>query len=216
MTSDPARQEEPALGTNQVVWQDTRDGKYQIYSAPFATETLPIAATLKPGFNLVAIGGALATQYSSASVFITAQGNTLGIDHLLLHDPLHNTYTQASAAGGDFTFTKGAGLVIYALMPGTLKLAESGDTASYTLLTGTNQIGILTVPFGYSAYDLMNAVGLVNIQSVRRFDTTSGAWQTVAVRTTSAGNGLVGQNFVIQPGDGLVVTMKNRVDGWQP
>ncbi len=215
LVSDPARQEEPAIGTQLVVWQDTRDGKYQIYYAPFATEALPIEAAIKPGFNLVAVGDSLATLYPSASALIAAQGDALGIARLLLHDPLHNTYTEATANGG-FTLVKGAGLVIYAAKSGSLKLAESGETASYTLLPGTNQIGILTVPFGYSAYDLMKSVGLDNIQSVRRFDITTGLLQTVAVRTTTAGNGMVGANFAILAGDGLVLTMKNRVDGWQP
>jgi len=216
LVSDPARQEEPAIGTNLVVWQDTRDGKYQIYSAPFATETVPIVAQIRQGFNLVAVGNALAAQYPTASGIITATGSDFGTDRMLLHDPLHNTYTEASASSGDFNLAKGTALVIYARTSGTLKLAESGETAVYTLLPGTNQIGILTVPFGYSAYDLMNAVGLGNIQSVRRFDNTDGAWQTVTVRATATGNGLVGANFAIQPGDGLVLTMKNRVDGWQP
>lgn len=216
LVSDPARQEEPAIGTNVVVWQDSRDGKYQIYYAPFTTEAIPINAPLMPGFNLVAIGNWLATQYPSASALITALGDDLGIDRLLLHDPLHNSYTEAKATGGDFTLARGAGLVIYTLKQGNLKLAESGETATYTLLPGANQIGILTVPFGYSAYDLMRSIGLDNIQSVRRFDTTNGAWQTVAVRGTATGNSLAGANFTIQPGDGLAITMKNRVDGWQP
>jgi beta propeller repeat protein len=214
MVSDPARQEEPAIGDKVVIWQDNRDGKNQIYYAPFETEALPIEAALKPGFNLVAVGNRLAGQYPSASALITAKGEELGIERMALQEPMHNTYTEASAAGGDFTLAKGAGLVIYVNKPGTLMLAESGETASYTLLPGTNQIGVLTVPFGYSAYDLMNSLGLDNIQSVRRFDNTTGAWQTVAVRATAAGNSLVGANFTIQSGDGLVMTMKNRVDGW--
>jgi beta propeller repeat protein len=216
LTSDPARQEEPAIATSAVVWQDNRDGKYQIYSAPFATEPVPVQADLKQGFNLVAIGDALKSAYPTASALIAGRGSDLGIGRLLFHDQPHNTYMEASGSSGDFSLVKGSGMVVYAGTPGTLKLAESGETASYTLLPGTNQIGILTVPFGYSAYDMMRSVGLDNIQSVRRFDTASGAWQTVAVRTTGTGNGLVGANFVIQPGDGLIVTMKNRVDGWAP
>jgi beta propeller repeat protein len=216
LVSDPARQEEPATGDKVVIWQDSRDGKNQIYYAPFETEALPVEAALKPGFNLVAVGNWLAGQYPSASAHIAAKGEELGIERMALQEPLHNTYTEASAAGGDFTLAKGAGLVIYVNKPGTLKLAESGETASYTLLPGTNQIGVLTMPFGYSAYDLMNSLGLDNIQSVRRFDNTTGAWQTVAVRATAAGNSLVGANFIIRSGDGLVMTMKNRVDGWMP
>jgi beta propeller repeat protein len=216
LVSDPARQEEPAVGDKVVIWQDTRDGKYQVYYAPFETEALPVEAVLKPGFNLVAVGGWLAGQYPSASALITAKGDELGIERMALQEPLHNTYTEASAAGGDFTLAKGAGLVIYVNKPGTLKLAESGETSSYTLLPGTNQIGVLTVPFGYSAYDLMTSLGLDNVQSVRRFDNTTGAWQTVAVRTAGNGNGLIGANFTIRSGDGLAITMKNRVDGWMP
>jgi beta propeller repeat protein len=227
LTSDPARQEEPAIGTDLVVWQDNRvtenntDRHFQIYAAPFATEALPIEAQIKPGFNLLAVGNWLASQYSSASALIAAKGDEFGIEKLLNHDPLHNTYTEATATAGGFTLVKGTGLVIYVQKPGTLKLADSGETSAYTLLPGTNQIGILTVPYGYSAFDLMRSVGLDNIQSVRRFDAATGAWQTVAVRRTTAAdesvvNGLIGQNFTIQPGDGLVITMKNRVDGWMP
>jgi beta propeller repeat protein len=216
LTSDPARQEEPAIATKAVVWQDNRDGKYQIYSAPFNTESVPIEAHLKQGFNLVVVGDALKSANPSASALIAGRGVDLGIKRLLLYDQSRNAYLEATAGGEDFSLVKGSGLVIYAGNPGTLKLAESGETASYTLFPGTNQIGILTVPYGYSAYDLMRSVGLANIQSVRRFDNTAGAWQTVSVRTTAAGNGLVGMNFVINPGDGLVITMKNRVDGWQP
>ncbi|HKZ17394.1 MAG TPA: hypothetical protein VJ161_08015, partial [Geobacteraceae bacterium] len=169
-----------------------------------------------PGFNLIAVGGWLAGQYPSASALITAKGDELGIERMALQEPLHDTYTEASAAGGDFTLAKGAGLVIYVSKTGTLQIAESGETASYTLLPGTNQIGILTVPFGYNAYDLMRSVGLDNVQSVRRFDNIVGAWRTVSVRGTGTGAELIGANFNIQPGDGLVITMKNRVDGWMP
>lgn len=216
LASNPARQEEPAVGNGHVIWQDNRDGKFQVYAAPFATEALPIEAELKPGFNLVAVGNWLASQYPSASALIAAKGEELGIERVLSHDPLHNTYTEAAAGGGDFTLAKGAGLVIYAQKSGTLKLAESGETASYTLLPGTNQIGILTVPFGYSAFDLMRSVGFDNVQSVRRFDATTGAWQTVAVRQGANGAEIVGMNFTVYPGDGVMITMRNRVDGWQP
>lgn len=221
LAADPSRQEEPALGSGYVLWQDNRDAgnnpdrRFQIYAAPFSTEPVVIEAAIKPGFNLVAVGDALATQYQSASALIAAQEGALGTMRILSHDPLHNTYTEATAET-DFTLARGAGLVIYAQKAGSLKLAESGETATYTLLPGVNQIGILTVPFGYSAYALARSAGLDNIQSVRRFDTATGSWQTVALRVSAAGNELVGQDFAIQPGDGLVLTMKNRVDGWAP
>jgi beta propeller repeat protein len=212
LMTNTARQEEPAIGTNLLVWQDNRDGKFQIYAAPLTTETTDIEVPIKPGFNLVAVGTRLATQYPTATAFINAPGNDFGIDRLLLHDAQLNSFTEAAVSGGNFNLTKGTGLVIYARSAGTLKLADSGEMATYTLLPGTNQIGVLTVPSGYTASSLVKSVGLDNIQSVRRFDNTSGSWQTIALRGTE----LLGQDFAIQPGDGLVLTMKNRVDGWQP
>jgi len=216
LVSDPARQEEPAVGSGIVVWQDSRDGKYQIYVAPLQTESLPVKVAIKPGFNLIAVGDKLATATNTAATFLAANKDILSIDRILSYDPLHNIYTEATASGGDFSITKGMGLTVYTRASGVLAVADAGETASYTLLPGANQIGLLTVPFGYSAYDLMKAVGLDKIQSVRRFDSDSGSWRSVAVRTGQGGSELVGSNFTINSGDGVIITMKIRVDGWAP
>ncbi|OGU11014.1 MAG: hypothetical protein A2075_13300 [Geobacteraceae bacterium GWC2_58_44] len=216
LSNDPARQEEAAIGTGVVLWQDNRSGKYQIYHAPFATESLPIAAEIRPGFNLVAVGADLAGRFPTAAGLVAAKGEELGIDRVLSLDPLHNSYTLANAAGGDFPLSRGMGLVIYAGKAGSLTLAGSGETAGYNLVPGSNQIGILSVPYGYSAHDLMRSIGLDHVQSVRRFDTLTGLWQTVALRATETGSELVGLNFAILPGDGVQLFMKDRVDGWAP
>ncbi len=213
---DPARQEEPAIGDKVVIWQDNREGKYQIYVASFDIEVSPIEAELRPGFNLIAVGDWLASQYPTASTLLSSKGSELGIERLLAHDAVHNTYTEATLANGDSILSKGMGVIVYVQKPGVLKLAESGETGIYNLLAGSNQIGMLAVPFGYSAYDMMKSVGLDNIQSLRRFDSTTGAWQTVSVRRAGGENTLAGTNFAIHQGDGLVLTMKTRVDGWQP
>jgi len=216
LVSDPARQEEPAVGTGIVVWQDTRDGKYQIYTAALQTESLPIEVSIKPGYNLIAAGSRLATASSTAAAFLTANKDALGVDRLLAYDHLHNTYTEANVSGGDFAITKGMGLTLYSTKAGALTVADAGETSTYTLLPGVNQIGLLAVPYGYSVYDLMKSLGLDNVQSVRRFDSDTGAWRSVVVRTGQGGNELIGSNFTVNPGDGLIITMKNRVDGWAP
>lgn len=216
LISDPARQEEPAAGTGVVVWQDNRDGKYQIYTAPLQTESLPVEAALKPGYNLIAVGSRMATATGTAATFLAANKDSLGIERILAYDPLHNTYTEANAVSGDFALTKGMGLTVYAGKSATLTVADPGETSTYTLLAGSNQIGLLAVPYGFNAFDLMKSLGLDNVQSVRRFDTATGLWQSVAVRPGQNGNELVGSNFALNPGDGMIITMKNRVDGWAP
>jgi hypothetical protein len=166
--------------------------------------------------NLVAVGATLAQQYPTAAALLTAYGGTLGIERVLAHDPVHNTYTEVTPGSGDFALSKGMGLTVYAGRSGTLSVAGAGETASYTLLPGTNQIGLLTVPFGYTAYDLVKSVGEVNIQSIRRYDNVTGSWQTVALRNTGTGSENIGANFTLVAGEALIVTMKNRVDGWAP
>ncbi len=216
LSSNPARQEEPTIGDKLVAWQDSRDGKYQIYTAALELEALPVEATLQAGMNLVAVGAGLAAQYPTAAALLTSLGSTLGIERILAHDPVHNTYSEATPGSGDFALIKGMGLTIYAGKSGMLTLAGAGETASYTLLPGANQIGILTVPFGYTAYDLVKSIGQSNIQSVRRYDNVTGSWQTVALRDTATGSENIGSNFTINSGEALIITMKNRVDGWSP
>ena len=217
LSSDPALQEEPALGDDLVVWQDTRDGPYQIYSAELHIEPLPIEVALSPGFNLIAVGQRLVDSYPTASSLMEAlNADGQVIERALAFDAPHGTYIEASSAGGDFELTKGMGLVVYAAKGATMEVAGIGEEAEYTMLAGTNHIGILSIPSGLSAYDLMGSIGPDNIQSLRRFNAATGAWQTISTRGAEDEVGLLGTNFTIFPGDGLIITMKKRVDGWRP
>ncbi len=217
LVSDPARQEEAALGDGLVVWQDDRSGVYQIYMSGLTIEPTPIDAVIRPGFNLISVGQRLASMYPTASALMAANPNGVKIERVLGLNNLHGTYTErtATGSGSDFNLAAGMGLVVYAENEGLIDVADIGEEGEYTLLAGTNHIGILTVPHGYSASGLMNSIGLDNIQSVRRFDNSVGAWQTVAVRGAGENVEIIGQNFMILPGDGLAITMKNRVDGWK-
>lgn len=215
LSSHPARQEEPAVGEGIVVWQDDRDSTWQLYQAALETATLPVTVALKPGFNLVAAGQLLVDGYGSAANLVGAAG--LNLEKAMSYSAPHDQFfTVDGASGGDFALVPGAGLALYATEKGTLAVAASGETAVYSLLAGTNHIGLLSVPYGYRAFDLLRSVGLTKIVSVRRFDNSTGLWQSAAVRDNGGTPELVGSNFSIKPGDGLVVTMNIRVDGWQP
>lgn len=214
LTANPAIQEEPALGTRVLVWQDDRDGIYQIYWAPFEVGALPIEVGIKPGFNLIAIGDRLAKTYPKTSDLISSNPNGLEIEKVITYNSLNGILLESSLT--DISLQKGMGIGIYASGSGVLEIADSGETAQYTLLPGTNYIGILTVPYGYTAYNLLQSIGFDNVQSVRRFNNQTNQWETAAIRETSASKEAVGINFIIQQGDGLIITMKNRVDDWKP
>jgi beta propeller repeat protein len=216
LTSHPARQEEPAIGSNMVVWQDDRDGDWQIYTSEFEMSQLPVEVDIKPGFNLVAVGQLLTSSYTTASNLIRLTSDTLDIESIKFYDAVGDLFREADLAGGDFNLAKGMGLILYAKKGGILEVAASGETAVFTLLPGTNHIGLLTVPNGYRAYDLIRSVGLTRIQSVRRYDGETGLWQSAAIRDGESGPEIVGSNFVVHAGEGLVITMKERLDGWKP
>lgn len=215
LSSHTARQEEPALGCGKVLWQDDRDAHWQIYAAALQPQSLPVVVALKSGFNLLAVGQDLVDRYATAADLL-ADTNLPSLERALAYSAPHAQFFEADLAGKNFDLKPGMGLVLYAQESGTLQVAASGEAVSYSLLPETNHIGLLTVPYGYRAYDLLRSVGLDNIQGVRRFDGETGLWQSAAVRGPVEALEIVGQNFAIRSGDGLVITMKKRVDGWQP
>jgi beta propeller repeat protein len=211
LSTHAARQENPAIGQGVVLWQDDRDGTWQIYLANLEVRPLPITVNLKPGFNLIAAGQLLVDTYGTAKTLVAPGENAPAIEKILNYSAPHQRFFETEG-GQDFALTTGTALMVYAEEAGTLEVAASGEEAGYNLLPGTNHIGLLKVPFGYRAYDLLKSVGLEKVQSVRRFDNETGLWQTAAIRDGE----IVGDNFVVRSGDGLIVTMKVRVDGWRP
>ncbi|MFA4918754.1 MAG: hypothetical protein WC581_05820 [Thermodesulfovibrionales bacterium] len=215
LSANPAKQEDPALGEGVLVWQDDRDGIYQIYWSNFQVESLPIEIAIRPGFNLIAVGDKLAKAYPKASDLIAANPENIGIEKIVTYSSLNGIFLESSPLA-DIQLQKGMGIGLYASGSGVLQIGNSGETSEYTLLPGTNYIGMLTVPYGYTAYNLLSSIGYDNIQSVRKFNNQTGLWETASLRDASGVKEAVGINFVIRQGDGLIITMKNRVDGWKP
>lgn len=215
LSSDTSRQEEPALGTGVLLWQDDRDGTAQIYWSSFQVEVVPIGVEIKQGLNLIAVGDKLVGAYQTAAGLIGASPDGIVIEKIVSYDSRSGTFLD-TAAGIDSALQKGMAIGLYASNSGSLDVADSGETGTYTLLSGTNYIGMLSIPNGYSSYSLLQSIGFDNVQSVRKFNNQTGAWETAAVRTVAGTSSAAGVDFVIQPGDGLIVVMKNRVDGWKP
>ena len=215
LTANPARQEEPALGSGVLVWQDDRDGINQIYWSPFTVEALPISADLRPGLNLISVGEKLAREYPATSSLIAAAPNGIEIEKIVGYSSQSGTYMDTSA-GSDIALQKGMAIGVYAKGSGVLDVADSGESGLYTLLPGQNYIGMLTVPNGYTAYTMLQSIGLDNVQSVRRFNNQTGLWESASVRDLSGTKSAAGVNFVLRQGDGVIVIMKSRLDGWRP
>lgn len=215
LTANPARQEEPELGNDVLVWQDDRDGVSQIYWSPFKVEAVPISAEIRDGLNLIAVGDKLARTYQTTGALIAAVPDGITIEKIVGYDSQSGVYMDTSA-GSDIALQKGMAIAVYARGRGALDIADSGESGLYTLLPGQNYIGLLAVPNGYTAYGMLESIGFDNIRSVRRFNSRTGLWETALVREQAGAVSAAGVNFAVCQGDGLIVTMKNRVDGWKP
>ncbi len=216
LSSNPARQEEAAVADGLVVWQDDRDGRWQIYMAELEVVPLPIEVDIRPGLNLVGVGQLLVGEYTTGNNLVASTPEGLVIDKALRYDSTAAQFSETGSGGVDFDLSVGSALHLYSESTGTLRVAAGDEAVAYNLQVGVNQIGLLNVPFGYRVHDLIRSVGLENVISVRRFDNSTGLWQSVAVREGEAGPEIVGNNFDLLSGDGVIITMGNQVDAWKP
>ena len=215
LSANPAKQDEPAQGAGVLVWQDDRDGISQIYWSAFQVEALPITVDLRRGFNLVAVGEKLATTYPTTSALIAAVPNGIVIDKVVAYNGQTGAFLDTST-GADIALQKGMAIGLYASANGSLEIADSGEAGLYTLLPGMNYLGMLAMPNGYTSYGMLASIGFDKVQSVRRFNSQTGLWETASVRDNGGTKVPAGANFTIRQGDGLIVIMNSRVDGWKP
>jgi len=227
VSTDHARQEEPAAYNQRVVWQDNRDGIWQVYSAVIQLPSDQVGYEVVQGFNNMVVTGYLtATVATDAFGLLSAWESTFGVTSLKQFDPPTRTYrvadydlTTQTATGDNFTLEPGKGLIMIIKTPGTFNLGQRtvSSCTPLTLEQGFNNIGTLCLPSGYSAYDFINSVGKnisgqYKVISVQQLDKDTGLWRGAAVRNGQ----VIGDDFVIAPGEGLMVEMAERVFGWVP
>jgi len=81
------------------------------------------------------------------------------------------------------------------------------------LKQGLNLVGFACAPIDYSVFDLIQSLGDSNVSNVQRFNPDTNAFETAGF--DKDGN-ITGVNFVIVPGEGYFVHMKQAVDGFMP
>ncbi len=166
---------------------------------------------LKKGFNLIAIPADV-SYVNDLRDWLPVFGNGTEIAKVMAYD---------AQAGKYFTLLPGdpgnPGVPLYG-GEGLLVYAEQNKQVVYTSLLcpnvdldqGLNLVGVACPPQGYTAFDLLNALGSGNVASIQRYSTAKGMFETAGF---DQDNNLSGVNFSILPGEGYFVYMKQAVSG---
>ncbi len=101
----------------------------------------------------------------------------------------------------------GHGLIVYALKDKTVSFA-SVDCSGMDLNPGFNLVGFACAPEGYSAIDLLDALGSETVSSIQRFNSDAGVFETLSFEDEGS---IAGIDFPIVPGEGYFIYMKEAV-----
>ncbi|MFP4474361.1 MAG: hypothetical protein ACLFOY_02310 [Desulfatibacillaceae bacterium] len=223
-----ARQEEPALYGNLLVWQDDRLGRWQVYQT--TVNRNDIVLEIRPGMNLLAAPAEVVEDPATDTSFELLadwNGRGLGITRLLQYDTAGGVYREATwdttngAQGADFTLTARTTLAVWADIGGSVPVATLAAETAMPLVQGLNTPGFAAVPSGLTAWDMAASIGLENVASIRGYDSETGLFTTVAVQAMDDGQGgttyvVRGRDFAVGDGAGVLVHMARPVAGWRP
>jgi beta propeller repeat protein len=218
ITADPNRQEEPATDADRVAWQDNRTGRWQIMTADVALDALPISRPLGPGLNLVGITDAEASAHPSAFSLVAAWSAASGVVAVEKFDPATGRFRSARiGAGGapegdEFPVVAGDALIARASAARALSIAGPVSCAAVALSPGANYVSLPCVPPGFTAKDLIEALGPSKITSISRYDSSDGRWKALAV---DAGK-YDGEVFPLAAGEGYLVYAREAAGPFLP
>ena len=163
---------------------------------------------LKQGFNLIAIPADVSTQ-SDLKDCLPVFGDSSEIEKVMVYDEVNNRFVTLIPEDGsnpNFTLEGGEGLIVYAKEEKQVGF-ESVVCSSLDLEQGFNLIGIACPTEGYTtAFDLLSSLGSGNVSSIQRYSTEKGAFETAGF--APEGQLVVGVDFLIVPGEGYFVYMK--------
>lgn len=166
---------------------------------------------LKPGFNLASIP----TDYiitPDLEDWLPVFGDATEIREVLVYDVLGKNFLSffhESTTNPDYMLNGTEGLIVYSDVEKTVTF-ETVLCSSIDLLPGFNSVGFACPPEGYSAFELLEALGSDNASSIQRYNTETGTLVSASFKEDGQ---VAGIDFTIVPGEGYFVFMKEEVLG---
>lgn len=212
LTNAPSNKEKPSLISGHVLWTDIEDLNKEIHIG-----TLP---DLKPVFNnqnMVAVTNGLLNHKRSAGELLRSWNADAGVVEITRYNqflPVVETDSvswNGDVVGADFLLQEGDFLWVKFSDTKILDFSLS-SCASNSLSSGVNVLVGQCIPDGYTAYKLLENVGMDNVNAIRLLNSQTGRWQVAMV---GDGN-VVGENFSIPPMAVVLIDMKQDVTEWSP
>jgi beta propeller repeat protein len=218
LISDPNKQEEPVLSGNRLVWQDNRSGLWQIYFTEIVLPPVPVLYKVKEGLSVVAVTKGMKDIYADAYSLLNAWKTQFNVRSILVFDPgtgemLQADWISGAASGSNFNLTENMALMVYSDNSAEVSLGDIPECVSLNFNTGFNLISVPCVPDNYTAFMMIQSMGVDRTISIARYDNISGRWDTAAVL---GGTEVVGKDFLIMQGEGYIVYTSGDILNWYP
>ncbi len=203
----------PSLAAERAVWQETEGNLTRVVAG-----ALPVLQAVFQNQNAVAVTEAMAAYQSSAHALLAAWHAQAGVQEITRYASLVPqvssetvVWTNGAPSGPDFPLVPGTFLWVRFGGREVLDLGVN-NPGPINLTAGVNVFSQTAFPSAFSAYRLLQQLGLDNIRAVRMLDAESGRWRVAEVR----GNRVLGQDFAIPHVAVLMLDMVKPVNNWQP
>jgi len=213
VTRTPTLKDRPALTQGKAVWQDTQGALSTILAAD-----LPTLQGVFQNRNVIPVTATMASYQQNAYTLLTLWNAQAGVQEITRYVSLvPNLVTETvmwnngAPSGPNFTLTPGTFLWVKFANTRVLDLGLNA-AAPANLVSGVNVLNYSRFPSQYSAYQLLNQLGIANIRGVRMLDAQSGNWVVAFVQSGRP----AGTDFPIPTVAVLLVDMANPVNSFTP
>jgi beta propeller repeat protein len=202
----------PSLSGGQIVWQDDANGSSRIMSAE-----MPSLQAMFENRNVVAVTPAMATYQKDAFGLLNLWKDH-GVQEITQYTALVPQVTSQTVqwlngapSGSNFQLIPGRFLWVKFPSGQVLDLGVNPD-AALDLAAGVNILSYTHFPSDYSAYHLLQQIGLGNVRAVRMLDSEGGNWLVAEVRNGA----IVGNDFRIPQVAVLMLDLTNAISQFKP